>query len=276
MFDPTKWMMTVTAGWAIGNDNQNGWGFDCSVDTSGHVAQLANPATPISGTVTGDTAYPVAFVGRYYDRGPPVRPDHRLTYAEARALSANGLRMIAVWESPYNTTGTPPAQWVWPTTQAYLNANVNSMDGNMHSHGFDDAVLAFRYAANNIRQPPHTPVYFAIDFDAQDVPSIEAYFIDIAAGYHWYLDHQRNLGWDPVPYGIGVYSGAFVLNTCYKQGITSFYWQAVSPGFVNNSNAWGHANTWQRTNSLSDFTVVAGMDADFDSTWGDEGSFQNS
>lgn len=127
------------------------------------------------GVKTGNLKGKPAFVGRYYS-GRPI--DHRdLKSAEAAEISRQGIEIAMFFQgkAQYNQI-----------TNYLLTPNQGRMD----------ALAAFSYAAEVIGQPPHTPIYFAIDADVDpakglSVGDIVMYFNHIQAGYDDYLKNRR-------------------------------------------------------------------------------------
>src|ERR1700759_2608187 len=78
------------------------------------------------------------FVGRYYNVNNQTK---NLTHAEAAALSAAGISLVAIWENGY------------PTKASYFT----------HAAGVSDGTAAYHYGAGTIGQPPGSTIYFAVD-----------------------------------------------------------------------------------------------------------------
>src|SRR5260370_30493232 len=116
------------------------WGIDTASDTTAQAGCLAKPSTTINGAA-------LKFVCRYYDNFH--HSTHHLSTTEARALSAVGLRIVSIWESPRKSASVGAE--VWPTVSSYFTEDWGTQDG------FD----AFTFAAK-LGQPADSPVYFAV------------------------------------------------------------------------------------------------------------------
>jgi hypothetical protein len=150
--------------------------------------------------------------------------------------------------------------------------------------GTRDAKEAF-FDCGGLRQPPQTPVFFAIDFDAPDLTPptgnanakdwITTYFTEIAAARDAYAQQH------PDSYFlIGAYAVGGALQWLYEQGLISFFWQTPSTGSTGQAKPnrpWYHANRWQfkGTDAANPFPggwpCVDGADPECD--WGDGGSW---
>jgi hypothetical protein len=221
---------------------------------------------------------PGTFAFRYYSTrsGQPVnRKD--LTRAEAVATSRAGLTIGVVWEA---------------SALSYLAIRDHFL---APEQGRRDAQNAFLYAAETIRQPPHTPVFFAVDFppgmlygkppsDQWVMPSVDQvldYFRDVWRGYRDYLaTHPAD------PYYVGIYAQASVCADAYRAGLATHFWQPWPPTWGFNWEPFPHLNAWQ---IVLDTTVVnpptpdlwadnaavrACVNVDLDVAWGDPGSWQ--
>src|SRR5437016_3207935 len=82
----------------------------------------------------------VEFVCRYYS----ITRSKRLTVSEAKALSAAGIKLVAIWETN-------------PTSADYFS----------HDKGLSDGAEACRQA-KMLGQPAGSAIYFAVDYDAAD------------------------------------------------------------------------------------------------------------
>jgi hypothetical protein len=215
------------------------------------------PAAPegLVGNVTlrGKTSFAIRYYSTSHSGIPGLKD---LTTPEASAIVRSGVAIVVTWQSRVKYCDIPK----------HLT-NINHPE-----QGFEDARDAFSYAANVIRQPPYTPVYFAIDAlvsklngttrcqrdDGTEeeiaVPTtvqITNYFRDVNRGYLQYLQEQTNNNLEPVPYYIGVYASSNVLDACYLHGLTTHFWQAWPPIWGDdpnthpNLNVWRHNNIWQ-------------------------------
>jgi hypothetical protein len=248
-------------GWTIATATGVANGVDRGQALTNQAVCLGDPATAID--VNRAVVHPgdlhewigrIHFVMRYYK---PAGNLMRLSVAELAALNGAGLRVGVVWE-------------VYADFPHLSAANL----------GFTEARTAFTYAARTINQPPHTPVYFAFELDTgapkdpadpRVRPAVETYFRDVVRGYEQYL---VDTGPNSVPYSIGAYGNAQVLNFLYVQGLVSYYWQAADPNF-QNVDPWLHSSLWQVTGPqpLATCAIDAAHGVDFDRSWVDEGGF---
>ena len=127
------------------------------------------------GVKTGGLKGKPTFAGRYYT-GRPI--DHRdLVNEEAQKISRSGVDIVTFFQGKARYDQVP---------NYLLTPNQGKLD----------ALAAFSYAAEVIGQPPHTPVYFAIDTDvsnasAVSVADIIRYFSDVNDGYREYQTSRR-------------------------------------------------------------------------------------
>jgi hypothetical protein len=173
--------------------------------------------------------------------------------------------------------------------------------GQTFTAGSDHGKDAFTEAAK-LEQPPHTPVYFAVDLsvgnpdgmhDADTVSpplaQVVEYFRDIRRGYRQYLAEGGT-----VPYYVGCYAARNVLDAVYRAGLATHFWQVwafnwgpptpVPPDWSTTApgwRAWPHLNFWQvlledgHPDLLDDNADILGCTPvlDFDVAWGDPGSW---
>src|SRR5206468_6109376 len=81
---------------------------------------------------------------------------------EARAVSANGMKLVTVWESHSHK----------PEYFSYAS-------------GYSDALSAYRQA-KNIGQPANSAIYFAVDYNAQEPDvrgPVDQYFRGVHNGF---------------------------------------------------------------------------------------------
>lgn len=139
-----------------------------------------------------------------------------LTAAETRHISDGGLTIVSCWELGQ------------PTKRAYFT----------RTRGRLDASRAFA-KAKTVAQPAHTPIYFAVDYDAytsKDKTAVLDYFEGIRETLK---THAAGGG---RPWAIGVYGGGCVLTLAKKQGVATYFWQAFAPGWCGNRKPWPGAN----------------------------------
>jgi peptidoglycan hydrolase-like protein with peptidoglycan-binding domain len=146
-----------------------------------------------------------SFVCRYYNVNDPLK---NLTYEEARFLSEIGLDIVAVWENGF------------PTDGSYFS----------EAKGFYDGLEAYQYASQMINQPPNTPIYFSVDYDAleEDVDGpVSSYFEGLAKAFN-------ELGRNNPKYKIGVYGSGLVCGKIKGSGLASYSWLAQSTGWCES------------------------------------------
>lgn len=199
------------------------WGIDLARDTTGYADQLQHGQ--------------IQFVARYYrdpsSRLPPLTP------AEARRLSALGLKIVAVFESH-------------SANPAYFS----------YARGYWDAVTAARQA-RGVGQPDGSAIYFGVDFNARadQVPAVENYFRGIATG-------MAAAGGGRAAYKIGVYGSGAVCGLIRTHGLAEYAW-------LSNSTAWAGAATYRDWNiKQSARYATLSFDHDADEAVGDYGGFQ--
>ncbi len=146
------------------------------------------------------------FVGRYYRSNTSSWP--KLTVSEAKVLSAAGLYIVALWEGASDHA-------------SYFT----------YSDGVRDAAIAFAEAVQ-IGQPKDTPIYFAVDFDANHdeiSEQINAYFRGIAAGF------QAASAGSPF-YQVGVYGSGSTCSWLLKNRRVTKTWLALSSGWSGSKD----------------------------------------
>jgi hypothetical protein len=162
-------------------------GVDLATDASGRVGELKQNR--------------IDFVARYYrmpqSRWPALSP------GEAQLLSANGLKIVAIWESHSRKA-------------AHFS----------YSSGYDDALSAHGQA-KMVGQPPGSAIYFAVDFDARRLDPIVAYFRGIAAGL-------AAAGGGRAQYAIGAYGSGAVCDMLKRAGLARYAWLSSSTAWKNS------------------------------------------
>jgi phosphatidylserine/phosphatidylglycerophosphate/cardiolipin synthase-like enzyme len=162
-------------------------GIDASVNTTASLNCLA--------------AAGFGFVARYYGGSA----GKRLTRAEAEAISAAGMQVVAVWESASTSVG-------------YFS----------HDKGLADGRAAYRYANGTIGQPAGTPIYFAVDYDAAPghvSGAIGEYFRGVREAFA--LEGAGN-----PRYTVAVYGSGRVCRALLASGAVSHTWLAQSTGWA--------------------------------------------
>ena len=235
----------------------------------------------ISGTLT-IAGGPVETVGRYLKT-----PGHgtSLSRDEAERVSNAGfpgLELFTVWES-YNVAAQGEPTMNDPGVQNPIKVGIAYFSTANHA-GTEDGSNAFSQCGSILRQPPHTPVYFCVDFDAADhndtFPVSSADAEKLIDGYLSLVKAERDKYAEQHPgryYTIGLYSNGGVAGWAYKQGIVSEFWQSVSTGSTGNTapnRPWFHANRWQFNREVGlqpHWPYVNGADPDAD--WYDGGTW---
>jgi hypothetical protein len=241
-------------------------------------------------------AGPVSAIGRYIKRH--FFESVSITREEADRLSDAGLQIFTIWESQREGGGGDDGEphWrgepAWPDTWPKLDPDKSFklgsdyFDPRRHT-GSDDGQEAFAFAGTELRQPPHTPIFFAIDGDADWDKVPPRFFDPLPAGtttgtwieHYFRLIYDERSAWEAQhpdrPYLIGVYGSGRVLRELYKLGIVDAFWQAMSTGWdesrpADNLWPWPHANRWQYQGDET-FCGIKGVDPDAD--WGDGGTW---
>jgi hypothetical protein len=166
----------------------------------------------------------VLFVGRYLVPDYPSLSWKRLTPDEVQACTEQGIKILSVFE---------------------MSAG-DMKNGNGTEHG----ALAYQ-EAQAIQQPLGTPIFFTVDFEAQerDYDTIEQYL---------------RAAKEQIPgYKIGVYGSFFVVEEMVRRGATDYFWQTYAWSGNNLSNA---AHVYQYQND----TTLAGLNVDIDDFYTDE------
>lgn len=205
------------------------WGIDTA-------ANIESKARCIRSTFI--RAAPVTFAARYYATDTALTKV--LRRREAEAISAAGLWLVSVFEDD-------------PTYGSYFT----------RQRGEADARAASGYALGAIDQPADSPIYFAVDFDAQpsERAAIVAYFEGVAAAIDKAGRH----------YAVGVYGSTWVLSWIAETHLASYFWQSQSPGWSGGTNRTvsRDANMKQRPPMR-----LCGIVADVDESWGRGGGWR--
>jgi hypothetical protein len=183
------------------------------------------------------------FVCRYYNVNNPHK---NLTLGEAKALTAAGLRIVAIWENGF------------PTKASYFT----------HQRGVFDGTNAYHFAEHNIGQPAGTPIYFAVDYDAtqRDVGgAITQYFQGIIQAF-------KTISVNHPIYSLGVYGSGLVCSSMLKAGLVQFTWLSQSTGF-QGSRTFKNFNIKQLLAKSVCKTIHGGVHGDPDVSPGNEGGF---
>ena len=186
---------------------------------------------PLTGQIACLQSQGIAAVGRYYTRNRSSRK--LLQLAEARALSAAGIR-------------------IWPVYQDRQN---QAADFSLEK-GVAAGQNALSYARDVIGQPAGTAIYFAVDFDpsnSQIDRVIEPYFRGIAQALREAGD----------PYRAGVYGSGLVCKALLDAGLVAYTWLTMSSGFAGTA-AFKASGRWHLLQKLEveGFCNLASVDPD--------------
>ncbi len=177
------------------------------------------------------------FVARYYrsplSRLPPLSAD------EARMVSSNGMKLVAIWQYQSNR----------PEHFSY-------------ERGFADAITAYQQA-RTVGQPNGTAIYFAVDYNAPDrdiAGAVQQYFRGVHAGL-------AAAGGGSPPYKVGVYGSGAVCLYLKRMQLAEYTWLSASTAWYGSQDygAW-NIKQGRRTTLLS-------FDHDINETQGDYGGF---
>lgn len=217
------------------------------------------PAMQDLGTHYNLPGGPVEVVGRYL-KTPRHYPS--MGRDEAVRLSNADFKLFTIWES-YNDAaqGEPVA----PAPGNY-GVGIAYFDPVNHT-GTEDGKYAFSHCGGVLLQPSQTPVFFCVDFDAED-PNDAANTNDQAIAslnnpadriteiksriqhYFELVKAERDAYARKNPdryYLIGLYAKGEVNRWVYEKGIVNLFWQSTSTGGSNAlpNRPWYHANRWQ-------------------------------
>jgi hypothetical protein len=223
----------------------------------------------------------VQVIGRYL-KPTIVKPgfpagSFAMTRTEAVELSRARFQLFTIWEDINVLAAGQPL-------------NIGYFDAAHHA-GTEDGQNAFTYCGDTLQQPPHTPVFFTVDFDAADPPADAAAARTKITDYLTLVKNARDaytLKNPDRPYLIGIYGNGEVNRWAYEQGLVTFFWQSTGPGSTGNTmphefpfsppqpfRPWYHANRWQFSKdarlSAAGWTIVPGADPDVD--WADGGTW---
>jgi hypothetical protein len=157
---------------------------------------------------------------------------------EARAISASGLLIVALWES----NSAAPEHFSYTT-------------------GVDEGTSAYKQAMNT-GQPAGTPIFFAVDFDCSNMQiagSVNDYFRGIAHGFD-------AIGSSSPAYIVGVYGSGNACGWLVAHQRVSFTWLAQSRG-------WGGYNSFASWNIKQGPTKSKPFDYDVNESKSNYGGF---
>lgn len=140
------------------------------------------------------------FVGRYYRHSTSRWPT--LTLEEARTVSSNGMKLVALFES-----------------------HSHKPDYFSYGSGFSDGMTAYQQA-KRIGQPAGSAIYFAVDYNAQEPDirgPIDRYFRGVHAGLAAAGKTRE--------YRVGVYGSGAVCDYMKRMRLAEYAW-------LSGSTAW--------------------------------------
>jgi len=178
----------------------------------------------------------VTAVGRYYR---VVHPEWRLTKAEARKLSAAGIKIFTVYEDVGHNLRLTAAQ--------------GRLDGQNALE-----------QATEIGQPKGTPIYFALEglpngYVASDLPAIRKYIDGVRQAIN-------------AKYQIGVYSNGLVCETLLDEGLISYTWLSASKAFAGTRDFY-RTRRWNLAQTTPLDQNWNGLSVDVDEAAEDFGAF---
>jgi hypothetical protein len=146
------------------------------------------------------------FVARYYRHATSRWPT--LTLEEARSVSANGMKLVALFES-----------------------HSHKPDYFSYGSGFSDGMTAYQQA-RKIGQPAGSAIYFAVDYNAPQPDirgQVDRYFRGVRAGM------QAGAGKTP-EYRVGVYGSGAVCDYMKRMRLAEYAWLSGSTAWAGYSS----------------------------------------
>ena len=195
-------------------------GIDLAMDTSGIAEELRGSH--------------IEFVARYYR--DPTSSLPALSVQEARKLASLGLKIVAVWEQ-----------------------NSPDPENLSYSAGHGDAFSAYKQA-KAIGQPAGSAIYFAVDFNAQELETAKEYFRGITAGLA-----EASSG--RAEYKVGVYGSGAVCDAIKRAGLARYSW-------LSKATSWDGSLDYNDWNIKQGEALPFSFDNDSNVTRGDYGAFR--
>ena len=181
------------------------------------------------------------FVARYlYNEG---KRNSCLTLEEAQDIKKAGLVCVAIVESGF------------PTRDEYFSAKQGIIDGGNA-----------RVAAKNVGMPASEPIYFTVDYDAQQ-PALDARIVPYFEAVNRELTGVVNA--EMPAYDVAAYGSKLVLAHLYNRHLIKRSWQAYAPGW-GGSEIEMHCDLVQTTGGR---TSPLGLNADCDVSNGNAGGW---
>jgi hypothetical protein len=178
----------------------------------------------------------IEFVARYYANAG----EKALSKAEAVALSSAGLKIVAIWEDGF------------PTKGSYFS----------YAKGVDDGTSAF-HDAMSLGQPIRSPIYFAVDYDAELTEicgCIADYFAGVRAGF-------AAIAAGNTVHPVGVYASGATCSWLLAREFVSYTWLSQSLGFRGSKEF----TTWNLKQGATE--QRCGIEVDTDEGDSDYGGF---
>jgi hypothetical protein len=197
---------------------------DCSVHSTPYIPCLQNAGTKV--------------VFRYYARKkqPPPFAEKILEPAEAVALSKAHISIGVVYQY-----------------------NARSIDKFNLEQGKSDGGFARSYAANTIKQPAGSAIYFGVDYDPEHA-DIEPYIVPHFHGLVAAMQEHK----DYATYDIGVYGGWNVCDRLFKAGLVKFTWLSQSEGHGGREDRkkYVKSKAWDLMQGMPRTDLCDGLDYD--------------
>jgi hypothetical protein len=191
------------------------------IGSSANRAQIVDADFDVTRYLGPLKAAGIKTVGRYYDRGYGSGKGEAcyhnatkiLTRAELAAIEHAGMSVFVIFQHCGHDC-----------------ANFDLQNPETAAKGYKDAEAAIQLAAE-LGQPPHTPIYFAVDFDptpgsdcalaaARIWPSVEAYFDQIQQVF-------ARTRWE-----IGVYGAGVTCRRLRASNRAKYFWVSTSLGHI--------------------------------------------
>lgn len=170
---------------------------------------------------------------RYY-RNKPASGNGALTITELLILKSEGFDIVAVFE----------VETIKPHIGQFT-----------HDLGKQAATTAYKYAANEIKQPRNSAIYFAVDFNPTK-GQIESSIVDYFKGVN---EAMASLAPDGgAGYDIGVYGSGQTCQTLLDRKLVTYTWLSNSSSFLGTA-AFDTSGKWnlkqQTPTTLAELSV---------------------
>lgn len=169
------------------------------------------------------------FAGVYINRQSPATIQHAI---------GQGLFIVSIFEQASNSYG-------------YFTS----------AQGLADGKSIMRYAPY-VGQPDDTPIYCAVDFDADEAQArggIADYFTAVRS-----VINENGEG----PYKVGAYGNGLVLSVLRELGLVEYFWLADATDWRGSDTFTG----WHIKQSVGG--TVCSVDVDYDESTGDAGGWK--